>query len=96
MAPAEVASWLAEIDATVILTGYVSGYDADLEAGFVRFARERGLTPLAVDLRGGYRQDQGSGMGLLWVAPSLIRSAAVPSVLARSVSRAAFRDPGGL
>ena len=52
----------------------------------MRFARERGLIPLEVDLRGGYRQGQGSGMGLLWVAPSLIRPAAAPPVLGTSVS----------
>ncbi|MGH6899177.1 MAG: ArnT family glycosyltransferase [Geminicoccaceae bacterium] len=86
VAPGEVGSWLAEMKATVVLTGYVSGYDADLEAGFARFARERGLIPLVVDLRGGYKQDQGSGLGLLWVAPSLIRSAAARSVLASSIS----------
>ena len=42
----------------------------------MRFAREQGLIPLAVDLSGGYRQDQGAGRGLLWVAPDLIRSGA--------------------
>jgi len=93
VAPAEVATWLAEIGATVVLTGYVSGYDADLEAGFVRFARERGLIPLAVDLSGGYRQDQGTGMGLLWVAPSLIRPAATPSNLGNASGKTRLPAP---
>jgi hypothetical protein len=73
VAPAEVPAWLTEMQATAVMTGYVSGYDFDLEEGFARFARESGLIPLPVDLRGGYKQDRGSGMGLLWVAPSLVQ-----------------------
>jgi hypothetical protein len=87
VAPAEIARWLAEMGATAVLTGYRSGYAADLEEGFVRFARERGLVPLPVDLRGGYRQDEGSDKGVLWVAPSLIRGGS--AIGARDV-----QDPG--
>lgn len=78
VAPDEVATWLADRGATAVLTGYTSGYDADLEAGFVRFARDHGLVPVPIDLHGGYKQSLGSTTGSLWVAPSLIESAVPP------------------
>lgn len=84
VAPAEVATWLADKGATAVLTGYGSGYDADLEGGFVRYGRDHGLIPFPVDLSGGYKQNDGPSTGLLWVAPSLLDSAMPSNRAARA------------